>query len=170
VGSISRKEDSMRENMVQLASHSLVAIGLIAAAVVSVMPSPTGANSDSQELANSPATSEKSPLQRIEDWALILEFPSGDSNALTSMTVQSGQLAGGAMISGKPCAFKVVGRFVGDDESGTFAMTWSGRGTCRGEVLTLHGDVVSDAITGTFTDTRFPGDPLVFTGTVETRP
>ena len=134
------------------------------------MASPTVANSDSQELANSPAMSEKSPLQRIEDWALILEFPSGDSNALTSLTVEGSQLAGGAMISGKPCVFKVSGRFVGDDESGTFAMMWSGRGTCRGEILTLHGDVVSDAITGTFTDTRIPGDSFAFTGTVETRP
>lgn len=98
-------------------------------------------------------------------WAFILEFPTGNVNAVAFTAMHGGQLAGSALISGKRCVFKVSGTFTGDvDSGGTFAMTWTGQKTCTGEVLALSGSVVNDDITGTFTDSTVPGGPFGLTG------
>ena len=82
------------------------------------------------------------------------------------MTLQGEQLAGSAFISGKHCRFRVSGTFSGSAGSGgTFAMTWTGRGECSGETLSLIGDIVNHEITGTFSDTSEP-ETLDLTGTV----
>jgi hypothetical protein len=100
------------------------------------------------------------------EWALILEYPAGNLNALTLMTLQGGQLAGSAFIASKHCVFRVSGTFTGDaGTNATFAMIWTGRGRCEGDTLSLTGDIASDEITGTFTDASEP-DTLDLTGTV----
>ena len=98
-------------------------------------------------------------------WSFILEFPSGNVNAVAFTAMHGGQLAGSALIAGKRCLFKVSGTFTGDIQSGgTFAMTWTGQNTCSGEILALSGSIVNDEITGTFTDSTVTGGPFGFTG------
>jgi hypothetical protein len=98
-------------------------------------------------------------------WAFILEFPTGNVNAVAFTAIRGGQLAGSALISGKRCLFKVSGTFTGDvDSGGTLTMTWTGQKTCTGEVLALSGSVVNNDITGTFTDTTVAGGPFGLTG------
>jgi hypothetical protein len=132
--------------------RSLIAVTVLAAAMVGAVASPVAANSD-QGFA--------------KGWTFILEFPTGNRNALAVMALQGGQLAGTAFISGKGCAYKISGTFTGDEEAGgSFAMTWTGQKACAGEVLALQGTVVSDAVTGTFTDTIISGGPFALVGTV----
>jgi hypothetical protein len=98
-------------------------------------------------------------------WEFILEFPTGNVNALAFTAMHGGQLAGSALISGKRCVFKVSGTFTGDvDSGGTFTMTWTGQKACTGEILALSGSVVNDDITGTFTDSTVAGGPFGLTG------
>jgi len=100
------------------------------------------------------------------EWTFILQYPDGNLNALTLMTLQGGQLAGSAFVSSKHCVYRVSGTFTGDARSSaTFEMTWTGRGHCSDQTLSLTGDIASDEITGTFTDSSEP-DPLELTGTV----
>ena len=131
--------------------RTLVAVAVLVAGLVGTGGTPVAANGNPQ-LAIA--------------WVFILEFPTGNRNAAAVMSLQGGQLAGSAVISGKRCLFKISGTFTGDDSSGgTFAMTWTGQKTCSAEVLTLGGDVVNEVITGTFTDTSVTGGPFQFTGT-----
>jgi hypothetical protein len=98
-------------------------------------------------------------------WEFILEFPTGNVNAVAFTAMHGGQLAGSALISGKRCLFKVSGTFTGDvDHGGTFAMTWTGQKACTGEILALSGNIVNDEITGTFTDSTVSGGPFGLTG------
>ena len=132
-----------------------VAVAMIAAALVTTAASGVSANGGNNEGGIA------------KGWAFILQFPSGNRNAVAVLTLQGGQLAGTAVIAGKRCGFKISGTFTGDDDTGgSFAMTWSGQRTCANEVLSLSGTVVNDEITGTFTDSAVTGGPFAFTGTV----
>jgi len=148
---VPKREAYMRHSL-RFIPRSLVTVVVLAAGLVATGGAPVAANGNPQ-----PATA----------WTFILEFPTGNRNAAAVMSLQGGQLAGSAVISGKRCLFKVSGTFSGDDNSGgTFAMTWTGQKTCSGEVLTLGGDVLNEVITGTFTDTGVNGGPFELTGTV----
>ena len=139
-------------NGLRLILRSLVTVVLLAAGLVGTGGAPVVANGN-QQLAIG--------------WIFILEYPTGNRNAIDVMILQGGQLAGSAAISGKRCLFKTSGTFTGDENSGgTFAMTWTGQNTCSSQVLTLGGNVVNEAITGTFTDTSISGGPFPFVGTV----
>ena len=136
--------------LLRLTPRSLVTVALLAVGLVGSAPVATNGN---QQLATG--------------WTFILEFPTGNRNAVATMSLQAGQLAGSAVVSGKRCLFKLSGTFTGDDDSGgTFAMTWTGQKTCSSEVLTLGGNVLHDAVTGTFTDSTVSGGPFPFVGTV----
>ena len=150
------REEHFVGSRLKLVPRSLVLVAVLLAAMVSTAGSPVAA-SDPPIL----------PGGILKTWTFILEFPSGNSNAITLMTLQTGQLAGTAVIGGKNCAFHISGTFTGNvNTGGSFAMTWTDQRACEGgDVLTLNGDIVSHIITGTFTDTNVPGGPFALTGT-----
>lgn len=163
VDQILERRQLMRHLLDRIPRWAAILAVVVAMATVSASPSP--ASADSFDPAHS-ADAAAAPTMIFTEWAFILQYPDGNLNALALMTLQGGQLAGSALVASKHCAFRVSGTFSGDaGSSATFAMIWTGRGRCSGETLSLTGDIASDEITGTFTDSSEP-DTLDLTGTV----